>query len=158
MEISQKIFELEAVCSKFLKSHKINDRVLGDYNCTKYHLDVNAVTRVIAVLKVASELRVVSKEENTLLNEMIGKLLEIKTLWQKEDLSNILKIREEARTFDLAFINNCIDFFNNAISHLECSDSISPVGSPLKGMTLQRKKLKPPKPQTKKIYINSIYV
>ena len=81
MEISQKIFELEEVCSNFLKVCGINDMVLGDYNCIKYHLDVNAVTRVIAVLKVASELKVVSKEENTLLNEMIGKLLEIKTLW-----------------------------------------------------------------------------
>lgn len=149
MEISQKIFELEAVCSDFLKSHKIDDRVLGDYNCTKYHLDVNAVTRVIAVLKVASELRVVSKEENTLLNEMIGKLLEIKTLWQKEDLSNILKVREEARTFDLAFINNCIDFFNNAISHLECSDSISPVGS-IKRNDLTKKKIKTTKTPNQK--------
>ena len=57
----------------------------------------------------------------------------------------MLEIIKEARNFDLAFINNCIDFFYNAISRLEVSDSISPVGSPLKGMTLQRKKIKPTK-------------
>ena len=142
MEISQKIFELEVFCSKFLKVCGIDDSVLGDYNCNKYHLDTNAVTRVIAVLKVASEFRRVSKVKDILLNEIIDKLLEIKSLWQNEKSGKTLEIVKEASTFDLAFINNCIDFFNNTISHSESSNRFPQDGSILNGMYLKEKTLR----------------